>query len=918
MKSIKKRLALFLDGTWNTEDDSTNVYHAYSLTKEGLIENDTIEQLRYYDPGVGTGILDSITGGGFGVGLDKNVRQAYNWLVDHYEKGDEIYIFGFSRGAYTARSLMGFLAACGLIKRGAPINISQLWAGYVFTSVNRDHKKYSWWKKTLEDPKNVTKFRRLNNFQKTEEERSKLTPEELDKAEPLNKAERLLGNWSRRVDITYMGIFDTVGAMGWEALALPGLTSKLDAHHNPYPSQILQKCRHALAIDEYRTSFKLSRLENFIDNSKTQEEADEYNSRIKQRWFVGAHSNIGGGYPNNVLAARPFEWIMDGARTAVSDHEGLFIKGYETKAQSEEYKIESCADEVGTVSTSSRSAALPDDIQKPTLADVVDSYVELAGGIWTHIIRAKRHFRPIMRPDLIQKSHALHSISEEIDETVEKFIEENDTYAPANLVPYIEEKASKGVKEKFYENQKNNIPVEFSQRAQTILVIWCIMVAIGVQGYLFFFFAEPFSIPVTVIAAIAFLYVLVNWGEYQANLEVTFKPKSVLPLLKWNFLMWIRLVGILFFFIGVFIFIKTFAEVGMNTNNWGGFLSGMKGVCAVWWPVPVAALVAAIPLYFIMVKDEFGNQAKTAAGVVFNSLITLVVAGAVVTFLGAVFNYLNGPTTTSLEYGTSPDGVNQTEVIAGYVLLSLLLIVIFFGGVKWVGVPMGPMRANLGTIRDLQMKSSVKGVRELFESYENILKRPREGYDDGECQEKAWPRVKSILYESVWSDYLGFIPVYTMSLGLIMWIGFNLVDPEHLKVSLDLWFITDIWKGGPCSYVQWWQVLLAVTVITDLIENWAHLSHLNRYRNGGISSGMVMIGFVANLIKRAGFIISCLLVIYISCRLIWIVLFSNDGGWRWILATGVLYLSLVTVVPAFVKLTLIPWMKGLFASESEK
>ena len=99
----KQRLVIFLDGTWNTEDDGTNILQAHALTKEGLTEDGFIQK-RYYDRGVGTGLLDSIVGGGFGVGLEVNVREAYNWLVDNYhdgeyyndESGDEIYIFGFN------------------------------------------------------------------------------------------------------------------------------------------------------------------------------------------------------------------------------------------------------------------------------------------------------------------------------------------------------------------------------------------------------------------------------------------------------------------------------------------------------------------------------------------------------------------------------------------------------------------------------------------------------------------------------------------------------------------------------------------------------------------------------------------------------------------------------------------------------
>ena len=98
----RHRLIVCLDGTWNKRDDTTNVFHHQTLTQEGSCP-DGWEQRCYYDEGVGTGVLDGLSGGAFGIGLEQNVREAYNWLVEHFHDGDEVYIFGFSRGAFTAR-----------------------------------------------------------------------------------------------------------------------------------------------------------------------------------------------------------------------------------------------------------------------------------------------------------------------------------------------------------------------------------------------------------------------------------------------------------------------------------------------------------------------------------------------------------------------------------------------------------------------------------------------------------------------------------------------------------------------------------------------------------------------------------------------------------------------------------------------
>ena len=114
----RKRLAIFLDGTWNVVGDNTNVWRLKSLCAP--VDAGETRQLAYYERGV-----NGFLGGMFGEGLDQNITDAYQWLIDNYEAADDIFIFGFSRGAYTARSLAGFIAKCGLLKSGAPLGVKQ-------------------------------------------------------------------------------------------------------------------------------------------------------------------------------------------------------------------------------------------------------------------------------------------------------------------------------------------------------------------------------------------------------------------------------------------------------------------------------------------------------------------------------------------------------------------------------------------------------------------------------------------------------------------------------------------------------------------------------------------------------------------------------------------------------------------------
>src|SRR6185369_1960897 len=291
--SIKQRLVVCLDGTWNNSDDSTNVVQHFALAVEGLPPDSdgTITQTKHYIEGVGTGVLDSITGGGFGFGLEQNVRKAYDWLVGNYHDdspagADEIYVFGFSRGAYTARSLVGFIGTCGLLRRGAPLSVNQLWKDYCILGRERENRTSVWDRVFEESPAAI---RRINdlicdpwNIRRYEEHRALAmdasggerngdrVPGQL--IDDLSTTERLLVRWSRRVRITYLGIYDTVGALGIDALAIPGLKSRLAMHHNMRASTLVQHCRHALALDEHRSSFSHTPLVQYLWHGSTDDD----------------------------------------------------------------------------------------------------------------------------------------------------------------------------------------------------------------------------------------------------------------------------------------------------------------------------------------------------------------------------------------------------------------------------------------------------------------------------------------------------------------------------------------------------------------------------------------------------------------------------------------------------------------------
>jgi uncharacterized protein (DUF2235 family) len=117
-----------LDGTTDTSKGNTNVWRARSLCAPH--GTDDLEQRIFYSVGVGIRVGEKLRGEVFGYGIDDQVIEAYQWLVENYDKDDEIFVFGFSRGAYAARSLSGYISRCGLIRPGSPLGVKQLYDRY--------------------------------------------------------------------------------------------------------------------------------------------------------------------------------------------------------------------------------------------------------------------------------------------------------------------------------------------------------------------------------------------------------------------------------------------------------------------------------------------------------------------------------------------------------------------------------------------------------------------------------------------------------------------------------------------------------------------------------------------------------------------------------------------------------------------
>lgn len=269
---MAKRIVICFDGTWNTPDNngdvggdnSTNVVKFY----ESVAEKDAsgMVQLKWYDEGVGTKWYNKVRGGAFGVGLSTNIQQGYKFLANAYEDGDEVYVVGFSRGAYTARSLVGLVRNSGLV---TPDNLNRVPEAYQLYRT-RDHGADS------------------------------------------NSALFFRDQCSRAIKIKCLGVWDTVGALGIPIESFDWFNKSYYEFHDTELSGIVENAFHALAVDEHRESYAPT-----LWNPKSQP-----NQRLEQVWFSGAHASVGGGYPERELADITLAWMQDRAMSC-----GLAIDG---------------------------------------------------------------------------------------------------------------------------------------------------------------------------------------------------------------------------------------------------------------------------------------------------------------------------------------------------------------------------------------------------------------------------------------------------------------------------------------------------------------------------------------------------------------------------------------------------------------
>ncbi|SFB99338.1 DUF2235 domain-containing protein [Devosia psychrophila] len=290
-----KRLVIFCDGTWNrmSAEHPTNVLIGAQFVLP--VDASGVSQITYYDEGVGTtgGRVSTMLAGMFGRGLLDKIEAAYRFLIFNYEPGDEVFIFGFSRGAYTARSLAGLIRKCAIVPRSQAGKIREIFDFYKDADTLPDSDEAQR-RRMAYSPATVIKEAdrkwRIDHG---------ADPVEVSKAQPLT--------------VRYIGVWDSVGALGIPQ-HLPGSAffqlGKKYQFHDTELSSTVRAARHAMAIDENRLSFAPTKWSNLETLNATTASGDKY----QQIWFPGDHGSVGGGGDIRGLSNDALIWIMEGAK----------------------------------------------------------------------------------------------------------------------------------------------------------------------------------------------------------------------------------------------------------------------------------------------------------------------------------------------------------------------------------------------------------------------------------------------------------------------------------------------------------------------------------------------------------------------------------------------------------------------------
>ncbi len=311
-----KKIVIFADGTGNSfGNQESNVWRLYAALDKTEKSGATpvALQLARYIPGVGTSSnrLLRIIDGATGIGVPSNVRKLYRFIAWNWEPGDEIYLFGFSRGAFTVRTLAGMIRFQGLMPLmigDRPVSDAEMKRNTARAWDRYRAQTAPLWQDGLKMAPWIAAVRWLRDGAITLKRRLLRQPTHAE-VEAALPAERQAG----AVRIAYMGVFDTVEAYGFPFEGLRGFWSRFlwpITFRNRVCSKIVDRADHVLALDDERLTFHPLQFDQSLAGTP------DAPTEIRELWFSGMHSDVGGGYPDDAVAMDPLLWIMDAAREA--------------------------------------------------------------------------------------------------------------------------------------------------------------------------------------------------------------------------------------------------------------------------------------------------------------------------------------------------------------------------------------------------------------------------------------------------------------------------------------------------------------------------------------------------------------------------------------------------------------------------
>ena len=263
-----KNIIFLADGTRNNQKDQTSVW----ISSENLEDDKPTEQVKCYDQGVGTKMGNIVRGMMWGRGINTNIIEGFKFISDNYDAGDRIYLFGFSRGAYTVRSLASMISLCGLARKNANENTHK-----VFFELYKKNRK--------------------DDFKQ--------------------RVESLISIYEgRAASIEALCVWDTVGSVGWQTRTTDIRKKMRHKYHRMTIYPQIKRVYHAVSLDERRTQYWPHLMIGQAKNAP--------HTQVEEVWFAGVHSDIGGGYSDDKsLSHIPLHWMLSKVSTELEFKTGF-------------------------------------------------------------------------------------------------------------------------------------------------------------------------------------------------------------------------------------------------------------------------------------------------------------------------------------------------------------------------------------------------------------------------------------------------------------------------------------------------------------------------------------------------------------------------------------------------------------------